>query len=194
MAFSSLYLLAHVKTFTVQWPPFSVVLTLWLSILTALGSGFLSMLSRYSTRKMSLIRSNTPASRHLMKYQYTLLHGGKSEGIILQEMPPLSTYSIPFTISRREYLGGLPLRVGERWGSSLSSFSHWVSVRSVGYLLFVDCIDCIPYYTHYSLFRHPLRLIVVTPFPELRDIYVYWNTVSTTLYRPGGAKYLEATD
>src|SRR6266550_1978405 len=146
-----LHVLACVESFAPFDPPFSVVLTDWLSITAPEGSGLRPALRRTSLRKVSLMRSNRPLSRHRMKYQYTLLHGGRSEGIILHAMPPLSTYSMPLTISRRGYLGGLP--VAARGGSNISNLAHCSSVRSLGYL-FASLILLLYYISHVS--RHPL--------------------------------------
>jgi hypothetical protein len=153
MTLSPLHVLACVKSFAPFDPPFSVVLTLWLSITDPEGSGLRPALMRTSLRKMSFSLSNKPLSLHLMKYQYTLLQGGRSEGIILHAMPPLKTYSMPLTISRRGYLGGLPVEA--RGGSNGSNLAHCLSVRSVGYR-FASLILLLYYIS--PVFRHPLRM------------------------------------
>ena len=150
---TALYVFARIVPSVSWWPPFSVTLTAWLSITAPEGSGLRPALVRTSRRKVSLIRSNRPLSRHLMKYQYTLLQGGRSLGIILQAIPPLRTYSMPFTISLSGYFAGLP--VVARPGSNGSSLAHCSSVRSVGYL-FSLLIPLLYYISPVS--RHPLRM------------------------------------
>lgn len=63
---STLYALACIVSSMTRRPPFSLVLTLCVSIDAALGSSFLPSCWRTSLRSTSLIRSNTPASRHLL--------------------------------------------------------------------------------------------------------------------------------
>jgi hypothetical protein len=175
MTLPPFYVLACVKSFGAFDPPFSVVLTLWLSITAPEGSGLRPALSRTSLRKVSFSLSNNPLSRHLMKYQYTLRHGGRSEGIILQAMPPLSTYSMPLTISRRGYLGGRP--VCARGGSNGSNLAHCSSVRSVGYLF---CL-LIPLLYYISLvFRHPL-----SEAKNLADTDYLWQCTNPKSRREG---------
>ena len=48
-------------------PPFSVVFTVWLSMIPALGSRVRPEASRRSPRNVSCIRSQTPARRHVQK-------------------------------------------------------------------------------------------------------------------------------
>jgi hypothetical protein len=48
-------------------PPFSVVFTVWLSMIPALGSRVLPEASRRSPRRVSCIRSHTPARRQTRK-------------------------------------------------------------------------------------------------------------------------------
>ena len=66
-------------------PPFSVVLTLWLSMMAALGSGFLPSASRTMGRSASWTRSQVHSSDHWRKY---LCQGSKSWGAIRQGSPP----------------------------------------------------------------------------------------------------------
>ncbi len=61
-------------------PPFSVVCTDWLSMLAAEGSGVRPNVTRTRRHHSSLIRSKTPVSTHLAKYQETVLAFGKSAG------------------------------------------------------------------------------------------------------------------
>lgn len=63
---SALYTLACIVSSMTRRPPFSLVLTLCVSIDAALGSSFLPSCWRTSLRSTSLMRSNTPASRHLL--------------------------------------------------------------------------------------------------------------------------------
>jgi hypothetical protein len=48
-------------------PPFSVVFTVWLSMMPALGVRCRPEASRRSPRRVSCIRSQTPARRHARK-------------------------------------------------------------------------------------------------------------------------------
>ena len=64
MTFAAVYLLAGIISME---PPFSVVLTDWLSIIAALGSGSRPSASRSSVRKASCIRSQVPSRRHVEK-------------------------------------------------------------------------------------------------------------------------------
>jgi hypothetical protein len=59
-------------------PPFSAVFTDWLSRMATEGSGSLHSSTLSLRRSCSLIRSNTPASRHSAKYLYTVSQGGRS--------------------------------------------------------------------------------------------------------------------
>src|SRR5688572_6309371 len=105
MALTAFHLLVGIIA---AWPPFSVVLTLWLSIIAALGSGLRPCLMRQSARNPSLIRSHSPLAVHARKYVYTVCHLGKSCGNIRHEQPVRSTYKMAFTISRRSTLRGRP--------------------------------------------------------------------------------------
>jgi hypothetical protein len=60
VSLASLDLLATIVT---AWPPFSVVFTVWLSMITALGVGSRPALLRTSSRRASWILSHTPARR-----------------------------------------------------------------------------------------------------------------------------------
>ena len=59
-------------------PPFSVVLTDWLSMMAALGAGSCPSDSRTLGRKVSWTRSHVPSARHCLKYHQTVPQGGKS--------------------------------------------------------------------------------------------------------------------
>ena len=59
-------------------PPFSVVLTDWLSMMAALGVGSRPSDSRTLGRKVSWMRSQVPSVRHCLKYHQTVPQGGKS--------------------------------------------------------------------------------------------------------------------
>lgn len=61
-----------------EGPPFSVVLTDWLSMTAALGWGSLPASMRTCLRSTALICSNNPSSRQMPKYQYTIRQEGKS--------------------------------------------------------------------------------------------------------------------
>ena len=68
-------------------PPFSVVFTLWLSMIAALGVGFLPSASRTQGRSVSLTRSHVPPMVQLRKYLYRVCQGGRSCGTIRQGHP-----------------------------------------------------------------------------------------------------------
>ena len=111
-------------------PPFSVVLTDWLSMMAALGSASLPSASRTSGRNSSWTRFHVPSTVHPRKYLYTVCQGGRSFGSIRQEHPLRRTYRMPFTISRRSTERGRPpLLAG---GSRGARISHCSSVRSLG--------------------------------------------------------------
>src|SRR5512135_99179 len=85
---------------------------------------------RAADRSRSWTRSRVPPSRQAMKYQETLLQGGKSWGSARHWEPVRVTYSRPLTISRRSYLAGRPPGLG--LGTKSSITDHWSSVRSDG--------------------------------------------------------------
>jgi hypothetical protein len=128
MALAARDLLARIVA---SGPPFSVVLTVWLSMMAALGVGSLPSASRTLGRKASWMRSQVPSARHLRKYPQAVPQGGRSWGIIRQGQPLRSTYKMAFTTSRKSTVRGRPphLAAGSRGASS----SHWASVRSLGY-------------------------------------------------------------
>ena len=112
-------------------PPFSVVLTDWLSMMAALGVGSRPSDSRTLGRKVSWMRSQVPSARHCLKYHQTVPQGGKSWGIMRQGQPLRRTYNVPLITSRRSTLRWRPpgLAAGSRGASS----SHCSSVKSLGY-------------------------------------------------------------
>ena len=110
-----------------------MVLTDWLSMIAPLGVASRPSLSRTMGRSASNTRSQVPSLRHFRKYHQTVPQGGRSWGIIRQEIPPRNTYRMPFTTSRRCTVRGCPL--GETVGNRGSSKPHWASVKSVGYAL-----------------------------------------------------------
>ena len=114
-------------------PPFSVVFTDWLSMIAALGVGFLPSACRTLGRRVSWTRSHVPSLLHLRKYLYTVPQGGRSCGIIRQEHPDRRIYRMPFVTSRSSTVRGLP--PGLAPGSNRASSFHWSSVKSLGYLL-----------------------------------------------------------
>src|SRR5579859_7662650 len=101
MPFASFYPLPAIKT---AQPPFSVVLTDWLSMMVALGVGSRPICTRSRSRKTVLICSHKLLRRPCRKYQKTVEDGGNSGGNKLQAHPVCSTYTIAFTISRRGHL------------------------------------------------------------------------------------------
>ena len=114
-------------------PPFSVVLTDWLSMMAPLGVASRPSLSRTVGRSASSTRPQVPSVRHFRKYHQAVPQGGRSWGIIRQGMPPRNIYRMLFTTSRRFTVRGCPL--DESGGSRGSSKPHWASVKSVGYVL-----------------------------------------------------------
>ena len=111
-------------------PPFSVVFTLWLSMIAALGVGSLPSASRTQGRSVSLTRSHVPSMVQLRKYLYRVCQGGRSCGTIRQGHPLRSKYRMPFTTSRRSTVRGRP--PGLAGGSRGPRISHCSSVRSLG--------------------------------------------------------------
>ena len=112
-------------------PPFSVVFTLWLSMMAALGAEFRPSASRTMGRSASWTRSQVPSTDHRRKYLYKVCQGGKSWGAIRQGQPARSTYKMPLTTSRRSTLCGRP--PGLAGGSNGKRISHCSPVRSLGY-------------------------------------------------------------
>ena len=108
-----------------------MVFTDWLSMIAPLGVASRPSLSRTTGRSASKTRSQVPSLRHFRKYHQTVPQGGRSWGIIRQEIPPRNTYRMPFTTSRRCTVRGCPL--SETVGNRGSSKPHWASVKSVGY-------------------------------------------------------------
>jgi len=75
MALAPIHILARVVA---AWSPFSVVLTLWLSMMAALGSGSRPSATRRSRRSWALIHSQVPSFDQRLKYPYTVDQFGKS--------------------------------------------------------------------------------------------------------------------
>ena len=111
-------------------PPFSVVFTDWLSMIAALGVGFLPSASRTAERRVPLTRFHVPSVVHFRKYLYTVCQGGRSLGSIRQAHPLRSAYRMPLTTSRRSTVRGRP--PGLAGGSRGARISHCSSVRSLG--------------------------------------------------------------
>ena len=61
-------------------PPFSVVRTLWVSTIAAVGLGSRPSRSRRMTTSRWRIASHTPAPSKARMYPYTVRHGGKAGG------------------------------------------------------------------------------------------------------------------
>ena len=112
-------------------PPFSVVLTDWLSMMAALGVGSLPADLRTAERRVSLTRSHVPSRLHFRKYHHTVPQGGKSCGSARQVHPLRITYRMPLTTSRISTVRGLP--PGLAAGSIGARTFHWASLRSLGY-------------------------------------------------------------
>ena len=111
--------------------PFSVALTLRLSMMAAPGMASRPSFSRTWPRSASSTRSQVPSARHFRKYRHTVPQGGRSWGAIRHGMPPRKTYSMPFTTSRRSAVRRRPL-LGPG-GNKGSKCFHWQSVKSLGY-------------------------------------------------------------
>src|SRR5690348_3280720 len=110
--------------------PLSVVLTDWLSITAADGWRCRPSAARRSPRNSSCRRSSVPSFFQHRKYQYTMVHGGRSWGIARHWQPVRLTYSRPLTISRRSYFAGRPPALGA--GMNRETWAHWGLVRSLG--------------------------------------------------------------
>ena len=108
-----------------------LVLTDWLSMTAALGVHSLPSARRTFGRSASLTPSHVPSFFHLRKYWYTVCHGGKSCGSILQGHPVRRTYWMPLMTSLISTVRGLP--PGLAAGSNGASIFHWASVKSLGY-------------------------------------------------------------
>ena len=78
----------------------------------------------------SWMRSVRPSSVQVLKYQYTVSHGGKSCGSWRHEQPVRFRYKIASTIRRRGWVAGRPPGRGSTIGAISS---HCASVRSDGY-------------------------------------------------------------
>jgi hypothetical protein len=128
MALAPLHLLASIVT---PDPPFSAVLTDWLSMLPALGCGSRPSACRTAARNVSWIRSNVPSSRQRRKYAHAVPQDTRSCGNWRHAQPVRSRYCSALTTSRRSTLRGRP--PGLAAGSSSRNTSHCSSVRSVGY-------------------------------------------------------------
>ena len=132
-------------------PPFSVVFTLWLSMIAALGVGFLPSASRTQGRSVSLTRSHVPPMVQLRKYLYRVCQGGRSCGTIRQGHPLRSKYRMPFTTSRRSTVRGRPpgLAGGSRGRGSptVRPSGRWGTI----------CGSFIKFSTSARLCKHPLR-------------------------------------
>ncbi len=112
-------------------PPFSVVLTDWLSMMAALGVGLLPSAFRTLGRRASWTRSHVPSCLHSRKYHHTVPQGGRSCGMARHVQPLRRTYTMPLTTSRRSTVRGLPPVLAD--GSREARTSHCSSVRSLGY-------------------------------------------------------------
>src|SRR6266542_1949358 len=119
-------------------PPFSVVLTDWLSPMRRLGSASRPALRRTRARKASLMRSQVRSRLSLRKYVYTVCHFGRSCGIRRQLLPLRSIYKMALRYSRA-LSSGVCL-----WGSKAFNCSHSWSLKSVGYASrsLMSCCSC----------------------------------------------------
>ena len=91
-----------------------------------------ALASRTAARSASWIRTVTPSSFQVLKYQYTVSHGGKSCGSWRHEQPVRFRYKIASTIRRRRWVAGRPPGRGLTIGAINSQYA---SVRFDGY----DC-------------------------------------------------------
>lgn len=129
VALSATHLLAGIVS---PGPPFSVVLTDWLSRTAVLGECSWPKASRSSSRSASWTRSKVPFSLQCRKWNQTTLQGGKSCGSIRHEHLALAWYKMAFQISRSEYFLGRPVRPFFAGGRTARIFCHYASARSVG--------------------------------------------------------------
>ena len=110
-------------------PPFSVVLTDWLSMMAALGVGSLPADLRTAERRVSLTRSHVP-SRLFGSTPYS----APRWQVVWQRTPKCircASYRMPLTTSRISTVRGLP--PGLAAGSNGARTFHWASLRSLGY-------------------------------------------------------------
>ena len=112
-------------------PPFSVVFTVWLSIMAALGVGWRPSAARTTGRREACTRSPVPSRVQRRKYLYRVCQGGRSCGTRRQAQPLRSTYRMPCTTSRRSTVRGRP--PGLAAGSRGAHRAHWASLRSLEY-------------------------------------------------------------
>ena len=105
-------------------------LTDWASTIPALAIGSRPAASRTAARNASWMRSVRPSSVQVLKYQYTVSHGGKSCGSWRHEQPVRFRYKIASTIRRRGWVAGRPPGRGSTIGAISS---HCASVRFDGY-------------------------------------------------------------
>ena len=112
-------------------PPFSVVFTVWLSIMAALGVGWRPSAARTTGRREACTRSQVPSRVQRRKYLYRVCPGGRSCGTRRQAQPLRSTYRMPCTTSRRSTVRGRP--PGLAAGSRGAHRAHWASLRSLEY-------------------------------------------------------------
>src|SRR4051794_10913346 len=117
-------------------PPFSVVLTDWLSTIAAEGCRWRPSAARRSPRSASWMRSSVPSLVQTRKYHWTVPHGGKSWGKARHWQPVRATYRSASTISLRSCLAGRPPGLGG--GTKRSTWAHSDFVRSLGYGLRVS--------------------------------------------------------
>ena len=119
-------------------PPFSVVLTDWLSMMAALGVGLLpSAFELWAAGPHGLVPMYHPVSIP-RKYHHTVPQGGRSCGMARHVQPMRRTYTMPLTTSRRSTVRGLPrswlmgvgkpehptVRRSGRWGMVCVSYLH----------------------------------------------------------------------
>ena len=108
-------------------PPFSVVLTDWLSKIAAVG--WRCGLRRRGVAPQLVVE---PFQRAVLlpnqKYQYTILHGGKSWGNARHWQPVRDREQAVDDLSRA-YFAGRPPGLGA--GMKRETWAHWASVRSV---------------------------------------------------------------
>jgi len=111
-------------------PPFSVVLTDWLSAIRRLGSISRPAFCRTCSRSASVSCSHSPPRFSIRKYEYTVCHAGKSCGNARHAIPPRRTYQIASNNSRGRCARGRPVRC---LGSTGSILAHAASLKSLGY-------------------------------------------------------------
>ena len=114
-------------------PPLSVVFTLWLSMMPAVGWDLRFPVTRAASTSLRSISSSRPVSRQAWKSPRTVETGGKSLGNIRHWQPVGAMQRIASNTSRNRVVRGRPVAL--RGGIKGAISAHSASVRSLAYLL-----------------------------------------------------------